>query len=67
MREAPGGTARAEEGNGSLAETYRAWSRQLASQYPFTLACLRNGMVKIHEHDASWHDTNSQVRRRLES
>jgi addiction module HigA family antidote len=57
------------EGGGeerSLAETYRAWSRQLASQYPFTSRLL-NDMVRMYEHDASWHDTNSQVRRRLES
>jgi hypothetical protein len=50
----------------SLAETYRAWSRQLASRYPFTSRLL-NDMVRMYEHDASWHDTNSQVRRRLES
>jgi addiction module HigA family antidote len=57
------------EGGGeehSLAETYRAWSRQLANRYPSTSRLLSD-MARMYEHDAGWHDTNSQVRRRLET
>jgi hypothetical protein len=61
MRATPGGTARAE----ALAESYRTWSRQLANRYPFTSRML-NDMARMYDHDASWHDTDSKVRRRLE-
>jgi hypothetical protein len=56
------------EGGGQereLAETYRAWSRQLGSQYPFTSRML-NDIAKMYDHDAEWHDMNSKVRKRLE-
>jgi len=56
------------EGGGeerTLAESYRTWSRQLANRYPFTSRML-NDMARMYDHDASWHDTDSKVRRRLE-
>jgi hypothetical protein len=55
------------EGGGqerALAETYRAWSRQLASQYPFTARML-NDIAGMYDNDAEWHDTRSKVRKRL--
>jgi addiction module HigA family antidote len=57
------------EGGGeerTLAESYRTWSRQLANRYPFTSRML-NDMARMYDHDASWHDTDSKVRRRLET
>jgi hypothetical protein len=49
----------------AIAETYRASSRQLASQFPFTSRML-NDIAKMYEQDAEWHDTNSKVRKRLQ-
>lgn len=49
----------------TLAESYRTAARQLAGRYPFT-ARLLNDMAKMYEHEATWHDTDTQVRRRLE-
>jgi addiction module HigA family antidote len=49
----------------TLAERYLAWARQLAGRYPFT-ARLLNDMAKMYDHEATWHDTDTQVRRRLE-
>jgi hypothetical protein len=49
----------------TLAESYRAWSQQLAGRFPFT-ARLLNDMAKMYDHEATWHDTDAQVRRRLE-
>jgi hypothetical protein len=49
----------------TLAESYRTWSRQLANRYPF-ISRMLNDMTRMYDHDASWHDTDSKVRRRLE-
>ena len=49
----------------SLAESYRTSARQLAGRYPFTARML-NDMAKMYENEAAWHDTDAQVRRRLE-
>ncbi len=57
------------EGGGqehTLAESYRTWSRQLVSRYPFTSRML-NDIAQMYEHEAEWHDTDSKVRRRLEN
>jgi hypothetical protein len=48
-----------------LAEAYQAWSRQLASQYPFTSRML-NDIAKMYGREAEWHDTDSMVRKRLQ-
>lgn len=56
------------EGGGqerTLAESYRDSALQLAARYPFTARML-NDMAKTYDREATWHDTDSQVRRRLE-
>jgi addiction module HigA family antidote len=49
----------------TLAETYRNWSRQLANRYPVTSRML-NDIAKMYDHEAARHDTDSEVRRRLD-
>jgi hypothetical protein len=49
----------------SKAETYRVWSKQLASRYPFTARMLRD-IAKMYDSHAEWHDTDSKVRIRLQ-
>jgi hypothetical protein len=48
----------------ALSQTYRTWSRQLAHRYPFTSRLL-NEMARMYDRDAERHDTDSEVRKRL--
>jgi hypothetical protein len=49
----------------ALANMYRGWSKEFATKYPFTSRMLR-GIAESYEREAEWHDTDSQVRRRLQ-
>lgn len=50
----------------AIAEKHRAGSLALASRFPFTSRLL-DGVAKMYEHDADWHDTEDKVRERLQN
>jgi plasmid maintenance system antidote protein VapI len=47
-----------------LAEQYRGWADAVAYQYPFT-AKLMNEMAQQYDHEAGYHDTEDDVRKRI--
>ena len=48
----------------TLAARYRAWAKAVAFHYPFTATFLEE-MAKSYDHEAQWHDTDANVRKRL--
>jgi hypothetical protein len=48
----------------TLAAQYRGWASAVAFHYPFTEKFLEE-MAKSYDHEAQWHDTNANVRKRL--
>lgn len=48
----------------ALAAKYQGWSDSLAQAFPFTSRVLR-GIAEHYLHDAEWHDTDENVRKRL--
>ncbi|MGB3806567.1 MAG: hypothetical protein WA936_05150 [Erythrobacter sp.] len=48
----------------ALAEKYDGWARAVAPQYPVTAKMLRS-IAEHYKHDARWHDTDENVRKRL--
>lgn len=47
-----------------LERKYQAWSDAVAPKHPFTARMLRN-IADHYRHDAAWHDTDENVRKRL--
>ena len=47
-----------------LAEKYRRGARLLQYSHPF-VATVHSGMAKTYEHEASYHDTEADIRRRM--
>ena len=56
---APGGDQERE-----LAAMYRGWSKTLAVNSSFTSRLLEE-IAKTYDHDAEWHDTDANIRKRL--
>lgn len=48
----------------TLAARYREWASAVAFHYPFTAKFLEE-MAKSYDHEAQWHDTDANVRKRL--
>jgi len=48
----------------TLAAQYRAWASAVAFHHPFTAKFLEE-MAKSYDHEAQWHDTDANVRKRL--
>jgi len=48
----------------TLAEKYRAWTRQLAFEYPY-VATVVEGIAQRYDRQAAWEDSEAAVRRRL--
>ena len=46
------------------AAKYRRWSQQVAVEYPVTSRLLEQ-IATYYDHDAKWHDTDADVRRRV--
>jgi hypothetical protein len=55
----PGGDAERE-----LSAKYRGWSKQVALERPFTSRLLEQ-IARTYDHDAEWHDTDANLRKRL--
>ena len=66
IRNARGATWRGEGGaqERGLAEQYRSWSREVASEYPFTARMLEQ-IGAGYEQDAQWWDNQDSVRERI--
>jgi addiction module HigA family antidote len=47
-----------------LAAQYRAWASAVAFHHPFTAKFLEE-MARSYDHEAQWHDTDANVRKRL--
>ncbi len=47
-----------------LAAKYRGWSKQVAFESPFTSRLLER-IARSYDHDAEWHDTDANLRKRL--
>lgn len=58
---------RGEGGNQEreLAEKYRKWSQALQVSHPFVASKLLMDLAKTYDHEASQHDTEAGIRRRL--
>jgi addiction module HigA family antidote len=56
------------EGGGQerqLADKYRNWNRALQLSHPFVASKLLMELAKTYDHEASYHDTEAGIRRRL--
>jgi hypothetical protein len=49
-----------------LATMYRDWSKQTVVEWPFTSRLLGR-IAESYEREAEWHDTNTNLRKRLPS
>jgi hypothetical protein len=47
------------------AAQYRGWAKAVAFQYPFTAKLLEE-MARSYDREAVWHDTEFNVRNRLD-
>jgi hypothetical protein len=47
-----------------LAAQYRGWAKAVSFQYPFTSKMLEE-MARGYDREAVWHDTEANVRKRL--
>jgi len=47
-----------------LAAKYRAWSQQLAFEYPYVASVLEK-IAASYDHEAEWHDSEAKVSKRL--
>jgi hypothetical protein len=48
-----------------LADKYRNWSQMLQLSHPFVASKLLMGLAKTYDREASYHDTEAGIRRRL--
>jgi hypothetical protein len=48
----------------TLAAQYRGWAKAVAFQYPFTAKFLEE-IASGYDREAVWHDTEANVRKRL--
>ena len=48
----------------ALSDQYRSWAAAVAYKYPFT-AKLLNEMARQYDHEAGYHDTEDDVRKRI--
>ena len=49
-----------------LAEQYRAWAEQLHFEYPYVGGILE-GIAASYDREASWHDSDAEIEKRLPS
>ena len=47
-----------------LAEKYRAWAEQLHFEYPYVGGILE-GIAASYDREASWHDSDAEIKKRL--
>ena len=47
-----------------LAAQYRGWAKAVSFQWPFTAKCLEQ-LAQTYDREASWHDTDENVQKRL--